>query len=153
MASSSWATSRRLASAARVTGTEAPRRCAPWTPGPRRSIRTCARGYARSTARSSDARRTDRSSCGSLRSARSAAWSSAKFRRSAEAALLRRGRDRRSDLGRGQRDLAGPAAEGGRRGCENMSSHSHPTPRLPPLQPTGPSVGEGGLGPLTRDMY
>ena len=72
---------------------------------------------------------------------------------SAEAALLRRGRDRRSDLGRGQRDLAGPAAEGGRRGCENMSSHSHPTPRLPPLQPTGPSVGEGGLGPLTRDMY
>ena len=53
MASSSWATSRRLASAARVTGTEAPRRCAPWTPGPRRSIRICARGYARSTARSS----------------------------------------------------------------------------------------------------
>ena len=75
------------------------------------------------------------------------------FGGSAEAALLRRGRDRRSDLGRGQRDLAGPAAEGGRRGCENMSSHSHPTPRLPPLQPTGPSVGEGGLGPLTRDMY
>ena len=50
MASSSWATSRRLASAARVTGTEAPRRCATWTPGPCRSIRTCARGYARSTA-------------------------------------------------------------------------------------------------------
>mmetsp|Transcript_24342 Transcript_24342/g.63471 ORF Transcript_24342/g.63471 Transcript_24342/m.63471 type:complete len:259 (-) Transcript_24342:23-799(-) len=84
MASSSWAMSRRLVSARRVTGAEAPRRRAPWTPGPRRSTRICARSYARSIVRSSDARRTDRSSCGSLRSARSEASSSvpsAKFRR------------------------------------------------------------------------
>ena len=52
MASSSWAAPRRLVSAA--TGADAPRRRAPWTPG-RVGPRTCARSYARSIGRSSDA--------------------------------------------------------------------------------------------------
>jgi len=54
------------------------------------------------------------------------------FGGSAEAALLRRGRDRRSDLGRGRRDLAGPAGEGVGEGVR-IRPHTHTSHLAYPL--------------------